>query len=172
MTITIQHDEFSAWKVYIRGIFNDISGAKIGPYHNNPKLEEIAVAWNPDEEGPAIKGYPMPENITHHKRAPSGFKSDEINSYHLRQVMVDAFTAAGFREMKSGGFISEARKNQFDYKAHTGYERSGAEVAYIMFVRAKGDLSKGLDFVKKISDEGLDELCRKALKKKGITVSP
>ena len=64
MTILITPEQFDEFKTYARRLLNDFTQASVGPYINNPAMQEIMVTWGEKARKGVTAHYPRPENIT------------------------------------------------------------------------------------------------------------
>jgi hypothetical protein len=165
--------QFGEFKEYTRRMLADIFNAKVTPYCNNGKMQEITVAWDPNPKQ-KFGGYP-PENMTHLVQKP--YKNPlEMGNYLFKETLNILMRQAGFKDNTSG-FVSGARKGQFAVNMVHAFEKSGkkgdyAPVIPIIHVRANGDLQKAAYYITGLSDENLDAACRESLATLRMAVGP
>ena len=164
---TISQEQFDAFTAYMRQMLNDIADARLGYYHNNETMVEIAMVWNEGEE-PAVKNYPMPENLTHVAEKPRP-NHMEMGDYAFKKVLYTLMGQAGFQET-DGMFISEMGNGECSINMHSGYDSDDdyASVIYMLFIRSSEDLSPAQDYLRSVEDDVLEDVCRDVLEGYGL----
>lgn len=139
---------------YVRQMLNDLAGAYVAPYVNNPAMQEVAVYWNADPKAD-FGDYPR-GNITHILCAPHKNKLTGGNEL-FKEVVGVMMEKAGFKANMEM-FISAAPVGTYTCNMVTGCAKDADEwsdIIYNFYLRANGDLQSALDFIKAADDATL-----------------
>lgn len=171
MTILITPQQFEDFKVYARRLLDDFTQANVGPYINNPAMQEVMVTWGEKAREGITKIYPRPENITALPTEPY-VSPIEAGAYDVKSLVKRFMEHAGFKEAKYMSSVSEMGPGRFDVKITDDYNEQWLSSVDSLAIRLNGDLSDALRKLRGIDDAALDDVCRKALKKTNILIQP
>ncbi len=160
---------FEKFKAYTKRMLTDIFNAKVTPYCNNDKMQEITLAWDADPKA-KFGDYP-PENMTHIVKKP--YKNPlDIGDYVFKETVNILMRQAGFKD-NTAFTVSGARKGQFGVNMVTGYD-GDSSILHMFHLRANGNLAKAQDYLRNLDDAALDKACRDSLAsfRRGVGPAP